>query len=74
MKGVMKYPVLEGQIAARGLKKTAIAARIGCTYRAFTNKCNGTSQFTWSEVQRMSSTFFPDMDLRELMRTTQAEA
>ena len=41
MPRTVKYPVLEGQIAARGIKKNAIANAIGCTSRALTNKLNG---------------------------------
>lgn len=66
---VVKYPVLESQIVMRGIKKTVIAATIGCSSRAFTNKCSGKSQFTWNEVQQMNSTFFPDIPPSELMRT-----
>lgn len=65
----IKYPVLEGQIAARGIKKTAIAAEIGCSYRAFANKLSGKTQFTWDEVHGMNVTFFPDMASEHLMRT-----
>ena len=65
----VKYPELESQIAVRGIKKTAIAAEIGCTYRAFANKCSGKSQFTWDEVRQMNSTFFPEIASERLMRT-----
>lgn len=65
----IKYPILEGEIAARGIKKTAIAAKIGCTYRTFVNKCSGKSRFTWDEVQQINATFFPDMTNEHLMRT-----
>lgn len=65
----IKYPELEGQIAMRGIKKVSIAAAIGCSYRAFVNKCNGKTQFTWDEVRQMNVTFFPDMTSEQLMRT-----
>lgn len=69
MEGYVKYPELEGQIAARGIKKGAIAKCIGCSYRAFRNKCTGRSEFTWGEVKVMNATFFPDMSAEQLMRT-----
>lgn len=65
----VKYPELEGQIAARGIRKTAIAKRIGCSERSLYSKLSGKTQFTWDEVNVMNTTFFPDMMPTELMRT-----
>lgn len=70
MPRTVKYPVLEGQIAARGIKKNAIANAIGCTSRALTNKLNGRSHFTWDDVRTMNAVFFPDMTPEALMCTT----
>lgn len=64
------YPVLEGQIAARGIKKTAIAKRIGCSERSLYSKLSGKTQFTWAEVRDMNKTFFPDMASEQLMCTS----
>lgn len=69
MDRVIRYPELEGQIASRGIKKGVIAKRIGCSYRAFRNKCAGNSNFTWDEVKIMRDEFFPDMSSEALMRT-----
>lgn len=69
MNQVVKYPELEGQIAARGIRKTAIAKRIGCSERALYSKLAGKTQFTWDEVNVMNTTFFPDMMPADLMRT-----
>lgn len=65
----VKYPELEGLIAARGIKKIAIAKRIGCTDRALANKLNGKSHFSWDEVDGMRRSFFPDVPSEVLMRT-----
>lgn len=69
MDKVIKYPVLEGQIAARGIRKTVIAKRIGCSTRALSNKLSGRSRFDWDEVTAMRMTFFPDVSSEDLMRT-----
>lgn len=69
MERKVKYPELEGQIAARGIKKIAIAKRIGCTDRALANKLSGKSHFAWEEVDVMRGTFFPDIPAEVLMRT-----
>lgn len=69
MEQQVKYPELEGQIAARGIRKTAIAKRIGCSERSLYSKLSGKTQFTWDEVNVMNITFFPDMMPAELMRT-----
>lgn len=71
MERCVKYPELEGQIAARGILKSRIARKIGCSSRALTNKLSGKTQFTWDEVSIMNSTFFPDMTPADLMRTNQ---
>lgn len=73
MEFCIKYPELEGQIASRGIKKGIIAKRIGCSYRAFRNKCAGKSNFTWDEVNIMRAEFFPDMATEALMRTNTKE-
>jgi hypothetical protein len=69
MERVIKYPELEGQIAARGIRKTAIARRIGCSERSLYSKLSGKTQFTWDEVVAIKTTFFPDVEPVELMRT-----
>lgn len=60
------YPVLAGEIAKRGIKKTAIAESIGVSDKAFRNKMNGTSTFTWPEVKKINHQFFPDLTPDEL--------
>lgn len=69
MIGKIKYPELEGQIAARGILKSDIASALGCTGRSLSNKLKGRSSFTWEEVIQMNKTFFPDLSPELLMRT-----
>ena len=71
MEKAVKYPYLEGQIAARGIRKTVIAKRIGCSDRTLYDKLTGKSQFTWDEVMAMNTYFFPDVPPVDLMRTAE---
>lgn len=65
-----KYPVLEGKIVERGIDKEKIAASLGVSKRTLAAKLSGASDFKWSELQIMQTTFFPDMSKDDLMRTT----
>ena len=58
----MKYAFLNGKIAERGIKKLTIAAALGITQKAFKNKLDGRSPFTWREACTVQRTFFPDID------------
>jgi len=60
------YPTLVGEIARRGIKKTVIAERLGISERTFYNKLAGNAQFTWPEVCKINSYFFPDMAPNDL--------
>lgn len=59
---VPKYPVLVGEIAKRGIKKTVIASATNMSTRALYNKILGLTPFDWEEVCVIQSRFFPDMD------------
>lgn len=56
------YPVLVGEMAKREVQKKEVAESIGICYRAFNNKLNGKTPFTWPEVCAISCKFFPDID------------
>lgn len=56
------YPTLVGEIAKRGIKKSAIAKRVGISERALYNKLAGSVSFTWEEVIEINKCFFPDFD------------
>lgn len=62
------YPVLVGEIAKRGLKKSSIAEEIGISYRALYNKLSGAVPFTWPETCAIQERFFPDMEKDDLFR------
>ncbi len=55
------FPTLIGEIAKRGIKKKAIAQRLGICDKSLNNKLNGRVPFTWPEVLLLSQSFFPDM-------------
>lgn len=57
-----KYPVLTGEIAKRGIKRSAISSRVGISDRSLFNKMAGKSKFTWEEVCAIRDTFFPDIE------------
>lgn len=71
------YPALAGEIAKRGIKKSAIAKHIGISERALYNKLSGSVSFTWDEVVEINSCFFPDFNPTQLFArasTTQDSA
>lgn len=61
------YPNLAGKIAERGIKKSIIARAISCSPRAFNNKMNGRTEFSWSEVCTIQRMFFPDIPKETLL-------
>lgn len=63
------YPNLVGQIAARGISKSTVAATLKCTQKTLNSKLNGKSQFTWNEVCLMKNVLFPDLDISTLMHS-----
>lgn len=63
-----KFPVLNGEIANRGIAKTVIARALRVSYHSFYNKMEGISPFTFEEACTIQERFFPDMDLRTLFR------
>ena len=70
MNKTIMYPNLEGKIAERGIKKTAIADKLDITRRSLSNKLSGVSSFTWEEVLMMQTCFFPDVTKDYLMQTS----
>lgn len=65
---VIKYPVLTGEIARRGMIRSRMAKAIGVSPRSFYNKMTGKAPFTWEEVCTIQSQFFPDITKEELFR------
>lgn len=60
------YPVLVGKIAERGIRKTAIADRIGVYRSTLSAKLSGERPFTFQEAVTIKQAFFPDISLEEL--------
>lgn len=63
-----RFPTLESKIAEHGYRKKEIAKELGVSERAFHGKCNGETDFKWSEVCTMQKTFFPEISKEELMQ------
>lgn len=63
------YPRLEEEIFKRGIKKKAIAKKLGIAERTLSNKLAGRSALTWPEASIIRDTFFPDMDKDDLFNT-----
>lgn len=58
---MVAYPNLAAEIAKRGIKKNAIAKRLGICDKALCNKLKGRTPFTWPEVRTIRNEFFPDI-------------
>lgn len=71
---VSVYPTLIGEIAKRGVKKSAIAKRLDISDRTLYNKLYGIADFTWSEVMSINTCFFPDMDPKELFARAEQDS
>ena len=68
------YPILTGEIAKRGIKKSAIAKHIGISDHALYNKLAGQVSFTWDEVLSINSCFFPDLNPQELFSRSEQDS
>lgn len=68
MERAIAYPVLEGKIAERGIRKKTIAEALNITPRAFGMKMSGKTEFTWPEVEAIQGIFFKDMSIDSLMK------
>ena len=67
------YPTLIGEIAKRGIKKSAIAKHLGISERALYNKLSGIASFTWEEVLAINTCFFPDFDATSLFNRVERD-
>lgn len=70
---MVRFPVLVGEIAKRGIKKNAIAKELGICDKSLSNKLGGRVPFTWPEVKTICSIFFPDMNPSELFKESDKE-
>lgn len=55
------FPTLAREIAGRNIKKKAIAESINVCAKTLNNKLCGRVPFTWPEVSKIRSQFFPDL-------------
>lgn len=58
---MIRYPILVGKIAERGIKKGTMAKTLGISPRALYNRIYGKVPFTWPEVKTICHEFFPDI-------------
>lgn len=55
------YPILESEIAKRGIKKKDIASALQISQRSFSQKINGKLHFWYDEACLIQKTFFKDV-------------
>lgn len=67
----MRYNVLNGKIAERGIKKQTIAERLGISPKALSNKLSGKSPITWPEACVIQNVFFPDIEKDDLFESAE---
>jgi len=68
MKNVPCFPVLESEIAKRGIKKKDIAAALQISPRSFSQKITGKVDFWYKEVCIIQNTFFKDVTKDSLFK------
>ena len=64
------YPVLEGEIAKRGVMKRAIAKALCISDGSLSNKLAGRTSFSWEEACVLQERFFPDISQELLFSRT----
>lgn len=57
-----KYPRLKSEIVIRGIAQKEIARVLCLNEKTVSHKIQGKSAFTWPEVCKIQSKFFPDID------------
>lgn len=57
---------LEAEMARTGVTKKDIAACIGKTEKAVSNKMAGITSFTWDEILKIRDSFFASLDINYL--------
>ena len=67
MNKTIVYPILEGKIAERGIRKKSVAEALNINQRTLGNKLAGKTAFTWDEVVTLQATFFDDVSKDALM-------
>lgn len=62
------YPLLDEMIRTRGIKKSAIAARLNISEKTLYNKLSGVTDLWLSEANLIQRDFFPDVPKDELFQ------
>jgi predicted transcriptional regulator len=57
---------INAEMARRRIRKQDVAAALGINMRTLRNKLCGKTDFTFSEVQAVRDTFFPELSLEYL--------
>ncbi len=63
------FPNLNAELARRGMKKKDFAKMLGISERTAANKLSGKSEFTLSEIRKISGVF-PGMSMDYLLEST----
>jgi hypothetical protein len=59
---------INAEMVRKRIRKPEVAASLGISERAFRNKLQGRTEFTFAEVQAVRDTFFPDLSLEYLFK------
>jgi len=68
-----KYRVLLALINDRGIRKTAIARRLGITSKTLYLKLRGKTGFIYEEARIIQEGFFPDIPLERLFSVSEGD-
>lgn len=69
---MIKYPRLKSEIVLRGITQKEIARALSLDEKTISCKIQGKTAFTWPEVCRIQSEFFPDIDKDILFASAEA--
>lgn len=62
------FPNIRAEMARQGLTTAAMAEKLKLNERTLGNKLSGKTEFTWGEVNRIRSIFFPNCSLEYLFQ------
>lgn len=71
--GDVYFPMLEAEIARRGIKKKDIAARAGIEISTFYYKLNGKRPFTLDQALNIWKMWFVDIPIEKLFQKKRGE-
>ena len=60
------FPNLKAEMARKNIDGITISAVIGCTQKTFSNKLNGKTEFTRSEIFTIQKDCFPNLTVEYL--------